>query len=1297
MGAIILNAKKLELDVMPYVKSAHAKLNNICPLSQELNNIQISFNNKYLITNIVNELSTIKKETIDFENKLADQLSKINVAERKYSESAQNIYARANKTSALKDNSKLFYTYEEKKTTKLTNFNSQSTKKIVSILKNSKAVQKFKEIGAKIASDVSSLTQKIKNVSFSAKDWIKKFFNDTDLLKNVRAATGASYSSGKNSKTIWDTVTSGFNAAGAEISSGVHTAGVWIGDKVTTAANWVSGKAKSIWNKTKKAAIEAKEKLKKIGASIVNAVISFVKGFVSAMEKFGDFLITMGSTVLSVATGAVDIVRGISTGNWDWKVTKGMWKPVKAVVSEEVTNKIFDSFYNTRAGKWLDNNAYTPFKSDGIACKVFNKVGYVAGILYTYYLMRKLGLKFGTSASFGSITVNAGAFALAGGTTAFGKSVEEEWNKNSMSLKYGDNEAEIAIDYAKYLDIKNLKQGKSITLTQQVTDVYGNIKNLEITITAKNNGEYDVIDSDGNKPTLTLTESNTLKGLGVASAKGAFEGFQDYTIISMLGNVQSFFKMGKSIGNGSFKKGITSLFKNFKVKQALKPIFKNALKETFKDPGFYIDSLTYSSNSVESMIKNRRFNLKDTMKMTGGILTAYGENLLGNLGGEYFKNGINDSIEIINFENAEPDNYSFTEKDLKYERSGIVKSAANRLESDFNRYKYTNTNLIDGLNDSIRENGLYHFSPNVDDILESGYVKASGFMKSYGEKKSFFFNGVPDVGAYVSNLGEIPLRTEAIQIFPSDDIINSSKLKVRNFDDFAVTYSGNLHFDTNEAAKQYFVLRKVDDELVYANVNKAFYDNYPNTAEGKAVAEFISKKENVITIKRDYYSYLSAKSTNAQITNSKVKSNFSPNKSIVNWDDEVARVNSAIKKGYFTSVEVDSIEEIPEDFLSKIEDLDQLYFKVAGEDMDWKKVYAEQNLSKFSDNSTDFTQKVEIENKNGKEHEVKKSVDNIDETISNDSVNKTRFEKNSSILKNEILAKVDPELNDVGKARAAYIELNKRLHYDADYTKGDKNRKLEIYNKILSFDNLESDRVVCKGWSELYRETLIEVGFNPDDIKIVKASDGLSHNWVEVDLHNGQILIADATDVLNHSTDLANSKMGDKLLGFVVTSAENSNLRLSKLPIEDLKNYSDSWRDFDRSNGLIGDKYLSELYDESNSKFKNSALYNKIFGEANFNKSVEKYFNMDLPEGLDGYEAYPYYNKLKYTLLNNHSKNVTVSLLYRDINGTTEPITFTSVAINGEYRAMIYSKTLGKVFLNSPMEVHNFIKLYNMK
>lgn len=758
--------------------------------------------------------------------------------------------------------------------------------------------------------------------------------------------------------------------------------------------------------------------------------------------------------------------------------------------------------------------------------------------------------------------------------------------------------------------------------------------------------------------------------------------------------------MTKSIGSGSFKKGITSLFKNFNVKQAVKPLFKNALKETFKDTGFYIDSLTYTSNSIESMIKNKQFNFKDVMKLTGGVLSAYGENLLGNLGGEYFKTGISDTIEKFNFESSKSDIYSFTEKDLKYERSGIVKNAANRFESNVNRYRYTDTNLIDGLNDSIRENGLYHFSSNVDEILESGYVRASGFIKSYGEKKSFFFNGVPDVGAYASNLDKIPLRTEAIQIFPGDDIINSSKLKVRNYDDFAVTYSGDLHFDANDAAKQYFVLRKVDNELVYANVNKAFYDNYPNTAEGKAVADFISKKENIDTIKQDYFSHLSAKSTNAQITNSKVKSNFSPNKGIVNWDDEVARVNSAIKQGYFTAVEVDSIDEIPKDFLSKIDDLDQLHFKVAGENMDWKKVYAEQNLSKFPNNSKDFTQDIEIENKNAFNNEnnlkAKKSVDNMDEIINKDTVNKSKFEKNSSILKNEILANVDPELNDVGKARAAYIELNKRLHYDADYTKGDKNRKTEIYNKILSFDNFESDRVVCKGWSELYRETLIEVGFSPDDIKIVKAGNGVSHNWVEVDLHNGQILIADATDVLNHSTDLANSKMGDKLLGFVVTGAENTNTRLSKLPIEDLKNYSDSWRDFDRSNGLIGDKYLSELYDESNNKFKNTALYNKIFGESNFNKCVEKYFSIDLPEGLDGYEAYPYYNKLKYTLLNNHSKDVTVSLLYRNINGITEPITFTSVLVNGEYRAMFYSETLGKVFLNSPMEVHNFIKLYNM-
>ncbi len=711
---------------------------------------------------------------------------------------------------------------------------------------------------------------------------------------------------------------------------------------------------------------------KKLGASVANGVISVVKGLVHVVEAAGDLTALILSAVGSIVSGLVDIVSGISTGNWEWQVTKDLWKDTKSIVSYEWTNKLFGAIYNTKAGKTLDKYAYEPFKSDGIGCKILDGVGYVTGIIaLSIVTFGAAGVGFGATATVGGISINAGAVAVTAGATGFSKYTAEEWNKNSISVNYGGTDLDIEMDYETYSKIENLKQGESTTITKQIQLEDGSIQELVFTIISKGNGEYDIIDATGNTVSInSLNESNTAQGLLVGAGKGLLEGLEYYTAISTLGNVQSFGGMIKNLGQGNYVKGFVSLLKNFGYKQSFKQLGKKAAVSTFKDIGFYIDSGTFISDEVKSGIQTGEWNFKD---IGTGIFSAYVSNFLGNLGGEYFSGGLNsissaqvdpgikadnvsstndvkkfnttrnwdseisainnqitrhgrfsvvevdsfddipkdflgkivdvdyvrfkvagedvdwkrvlaeqnlskfnkisgnNKIEDLNVSKVNSQPYSFSEKDLKYEHSNLVKSASNRLESNINRYRYTDTNLVDGLNDSIRENGLYHFSSNVDAIMDSGYVKSSGYISSYGERKSFFFNGVPEVGAYASNLDNIPLKTEAIRISPSDEMLNSPKLKVRNYDDFAVTYSGDLKFDAESASKKYFVLRKVDDKLVYANVNKAFYDNYQNTAEGMAVAEFISKRKNIDLIKQDYFSNLSMKSTNAQITFSKVK------------------------------------------------------------------------------------------------------------------------------------------------------------------------------------------------------------------------------------------------------------------------------------------------------------------------------------------------------------------------------------------------------------------------------------------
>ncbi len=954
MGSLVLDVSKVNSYVLPNLVKSKNLLQNAYSTSNTLkNSLPSSFKYRSYVSDIVNQIYNIRREIVDIESMISKKIEQVKNIEKTRENRASSISRMASQIGGFVGTvggavigsasggivgatAKAVVGNKVGKT--IVDTGAKVAKSVISGVKSlgTSIIDGFKWIGTKVVSGVTSAVNWVKEKATSTADWVADKFNKAiDWGKKAMDATGAFFS--KAGSTIWNGLKSAWN---------------W----VANGENW-----------------------KKLGASIANGIISFVKGLVGLIETIGDLVLILSSTAGTIFSGLSDIVSGITTGNWDWKSTKDLWDTTKTLVAYKWTNKAFDTFYETKAGKWLDEYAYEPFKSDGIGCRILEGIGYVTGVVsISIATFGAADVAFGATATVGGISINAGAVGLTATATGLAKHTSEEWNKNNISLKYNGNDIEIPLDYETYSEIEKLKKGETKTITQQIQLEDGSIQELVFKITGKGNGQYDIIDNAGNSAILNgLNESSTAMGLLKGAGGGIADGFKYYTAVSTLGNIQSFGGMIKGLGSGNYAKGAVSLVKNFGFKQSFKPLVKKAAVGTFKDIGFYIDSGTFVANEVKSGVQTGEWDLKN---ISAGIFNAYASNFLGNLGGEYLGGGLDsitgdlvnariDSDDVLSSNNSinniEKANnvFSFDESDLKYEHSSIVKNASNRLVSSANRYRYTDTNLVEGLNDSIKENGLYHFSSDVDKILDSGFVKSSGHLRSYGEKKSFFFNGVPEVGAYASNLDDIPLKTEAIKIFPSDEILNSSKLKVRNYDDFAVTYSGNLKFDSQDASKQYFVLRKVDDKLVYANVNKAFYDNYQNTAEGLAVSEFIKNKKNKNLIKEDYYTNLTMKSTGADISSSKVANKFSNeipkvNSSKINkdWDLEVARVNNSINKGYYTVIDVDSIDDIPKDFLQKITDVDQISFRVAGENVDWKRVYAEQNLSKFKNISSEINE-----------------------------------------------------------------------------------------------------------------------------------------------------------------------------------------------------------------------------------------------------------------------------------------------------------------------------------------------------
>lgn len=141
-------------------------------------------------------------------------------------------------------------------------------------------------------------------------------------------------------------------------------------------------------------------------------------------------------------------------------------------------------------------------------------------------------------------------------------------------------------------------------------------------------------------------------------------------------------------------------------------------------------------------------------------------------------------------------------------------------------------------------------------------------------------------------------------------------------------------------------------------------------------------------------------------------------------------------------------------------------------------------------------------------------------------INKIKFERLT-----------DPKLI----ARYAYIELARNLYYDISYTKVSYEQKQIIVNTPIDVKNAKLfSYVVCSQWSELYSYILNCFGIENKIMQI----PGQDHRWVEINLHNGEIIIADATDYIGNSIDFSNAKSMSETTGFYILPQRFSGLKL---------------------------------------------------------------------------------------------------------------------------------------------------------
>lgn len=112
-----------------------------------------------------------------------------------------------------------------------------------------------------------------------------------------------------------------------------------------------------------------------------------------------------------------------------------------------------------------------------------------------------------------------------------------------------------------------------------------------------------------------------------------------------------------------------------------------------------------------------------------------------------------------------------------------------------------NTKIQDKMKEKILTDGLYHVTTekNAEKIMESGYIKPSGNIASYGRKKCFFFAGAPSYKDLCSNCTSETMKYEfkAVKLSPNEEEL--AKFKQRSFNDDAITFKGKCNLPKERA------------------------------------------------------------------------------------------------------------------------------------------------------------------------------------------------------------------------------------------------------------------------------------------------------------------------------------------------------------------------------------------------------------------------------------------------------------------------------------------------------------------
>lgn len=373
MGAIVLDAKKVNSYVLPNLDKSKNIMQDAYSTSQSLrNSLPSSFTYRNLVSDIVTQLFNIKREIKDIDTMISKKVERAKTIENRNDNRISSLATAASKIG--------------------------STVGTIAGAKIGLATGGY--VGAAAGAYVGN---KVGSV-------VAKGLVNTGA-KIVDGAT-------KVAKSIW----SGIKDLGKSIWNGCKKVAKAVASFVKKAVSGLVKAAKAVW-----------EGLKWVGkqiwrtvASIVNFAISLVEGIVSFIEAIGDVVLLVIGGVCSIFTFISDVIQGITTGEWNWSATSAVWKKwIVPWVAYDWTTAAFNGIYSWAPFKFLEESAYAPFKRDGgIVYEIGKSVGYYVGVIIASIFTA--GAASGAAAATTTMTNAATAVVMA--TGSLGKNSQKQFN-----------------------------------------------------------------------------------------------------------------------------------------------------------------------------------------------------------------------------------------------------------------------------------------------------------------------------------------------------------------------------------------------------------------------------------------------------------------------------------------------------------------------------------------------------------------------------------------------------------------------------------------------------------------------------------------------------------------------------------------------------------------------------------------------------------------------------------------------------------------------------------------------------